>query len=753
MVAFEEILRDFNSILGTKFSPSETLEGEARRFIAATMRPSTYSYERLRDVMLTAACRIIGLHKDQQAKFFACAASEKLILNFHQKALVRAAFDSRSVDDARRALADVDGDAARKERLLQCFEAHSDDVVLSAIRDSITAPINKRTKKVDERLSNAFLEALFGHVVFTLVPTREAHSFFDPFPQDDYLESFWQRLHRSSAKLFSRDYALEIIVADAQVPFADLRRSLLTATQSSYLAINNHGTLAVIIAPYIENGINRSWELAGDITIFAEKHIEEKLDKAYFRRDVVARVTSRYIGIDEVEGKFDIACGGFSYEDCFTFWLDGDVSEHPHLLLVFRKHQRDETLIPCPTCRSHNVQGNSYPSLGIKSWECCNPLCPDRSHSNRGKRYSFSSLLAQEAIKDERNAVPPGVVKRWNRDVVTGVSVEQAIEMCVLHYSLAGDTVVIRGTHLEAVSAHRTFKFAELTRGDEKAVKFFHVSPWFSRYVHENRSEGVGATQRYSVGDQTVEQGDALQVLRSYPVDFFDGAVTSPPYYNAREYAQWDNIYCHMYDMFNIAREVYRVLRPGSLYLYNVFDYFDNENTVALSAMGQKRMTLSAFTIDAFRRAGFAVCGNIVWDKGEIEGKRGFNGGNFSPYYQSPFNCWEHIIVFSKGTPAASILSKLPTLLRAQPVIKMVRGKNTYGHTAPFPVAIPDLLAKNLPSGAVILDPFGGSCTTAVAAQRRGIASVCIERDPDYAALGVKRIAAEQQEARQLSLV
>ena len=50
----------------------------------------------------------------------------------------------------------------------------------------------------------------------------------------------------------------------------------------------------------------------------------------------------------------------------------------------------------------------------------------------------------------------------------------------------------------------------------------------------------------------------------------------------------------------------------------------------------------------ATEAAGFQVRGNIVWDKGDIEGKRGFNAGNFSPFYQAPFNCWEHVLVFRK---------------------------------------------------------------------------------------------------------
>ena len=103
-----------------------------------------------------------------------------------------------------------------------------------------------------------------------------------------------------------------------------------------------------------------------------------------------------------------------------------------------------------------------------------------------------------------------------------------------------------------------------------------------------------------------------------------------------------------MHDMYRIANEVFRTLKPGGLYVYNIFDYFDNERVVTVSDMGKKRLLLSGLMVDAFRRMGFRYMGSAVRDKGEIQGKRGFNAGNFSPFYQSPFNCWEHVIVVQK---------------------------------------------------------------------------------------------------------
>lgn len=237
--------------------------------------------------------------------------------------------------------------------------------------------------------------------------------------------------------------------------------------------------------------------------------------------------------------------------------------------------------------------------------------------------------------------------------------------------------------------------------------------------------------------------GDCFDVLQQIEKESIDGIVTSPPYYNARDYAHWPNIYCFLYDQFNVVQELYRVLKLGGLFFYNIFDYFDNENNIVFSAMGDKRMILGAYAINLFERAGFKLIKNIAWDKGEIEGKRNFNQGNRSPYYQAPFNCWEHILVFCKGNSETLHLD-LPCVLRAQPVTKMVKGQNILGHTAPYPKSIPNLLLKLLNSRSTVLDPYSGSMTTGREAYQHGIRSINIDYKEEYCHLGMKLLIDQQ---------
>jgi DNA modification methylase len=192
-----------------------------------------------------------------------------------------------------------------------------------------------------------------------------------------------------------------------------------------------------------------------------------------------------------------------------------------------------------------------------------------------------------------------------------------------------------------------------------------------------------------------------------------------------------------------VAEQVLRVLKPGGMYVYNIFDYFDNDRTIVFSAMGQRRLALSALTVDLFRRAGFDFVGSTVWDKGDIEGKRGFNRGNFSPFYQAPFNCWEHVLLFRKpSSDSPEVPAHWRRVAEIKPVYKIVKGENRYGHTAPFPIDLPKYFLNDLQPGALILDPFAGSGTTARAALDMNMRCVLIERDAQYAALAREMTAA-----------
>ena len=66
------------------------------------------------------------------------------------------------------------------------------------------------------------------------------------------------------------------------------------------------------------------------------------------------------------------------------------------------------------------------------------------------------------------------------------------------------------------------------------------------------------------------------------------------------------------------------------------------------------------------------------------------------------------------------------------------------GHPAPFPVELPQRLIELFTyEGDVVLDPFMGSGTTAVAATRTGRHFLGYDTDPEYVEIALKRVAEE----------
>ena len=138
---------------------------------------------------------------------------------------------------------------------------------------------------------------------------------------------------------------------------------------------------------------------------------------------------------------------------------------------------------------------------------------------------------------------------------------------------------------------------------------------------------------------------DALKLMDSESIQLM---VTSPPYYNARDYSQWDNINLYLDDMREIIRESYRVLDNHRVWVFNVGDIFDNPNTKTKSVWGKTRIPLGAYFTRIFEEEGFTFVDDLIWDKGEVQSQRNKNDSKPYPMYQYPINSYEHILIFHK---------------------------------------------------------------------------------------------------------
>ncbi len=142
--------------------------------------------------------------------------------------------------------------------------------------------------------------------------------------------------------------------------------------------------------------------------------------------------------------------------------------------------------------------------------------------------------------------------------------------------------------------------------------------------------------------------GDCFQVLKRMKSESVHLMVTSPPYYNAREYSYWENLEDYLSDMKKILIECYRVLDNHRVFVFNVGDIYDNDNLYTKAVWGKRRIPLGAYFIKLFEEVGFTFVDDFIWDKGEVQTQRHKHKNKPYPFYLYPVNCYEHILIFHK---------------------------------------------------------------------------------------------------------
>ena len=200
-------------------------------------------------------------------------------------------------------------------------------------------------------------------------------------------------------------------------------------------------------------------------------------------------------------------------------------------------------------------------------------------------------------------------------------------------------------------------------RGDRDHTIAEYVKFYYAFVKKEYQSEYTGADPSLNesiFSDPRVPKvlwGDCLDFLGRMDSESIQLMVTSPPYYNAREYSQWETLDDYLEEMSRIIKECYRVLDNHRPFVFNVGDIFDNDNLYTKSVWGKRRIPLGAYFTKIFEDNHFRFVDDFIWDKGEVQTQRHKNGDTPYPLYQYPVNCYEHIFVFYKHRLGRNTLS------------------------------------------------------------------------------------------------
>ena len=256
----------------------------------------------------------------------------------------------------------------------------------------------------------------------------------------------------------------------------------------------------------------------------------------------------------------------------------------------------------------------------------------------------------------------------------------------------------------------------------------------------------------------TLYHGDARNIS-FLPDNSVHLVVTSPPYWNLKEYKRGENqlgiiddYESFVFELSKVWQECYRVLVPGGRVVCVVGD-------VCLSRRKYGRhvvMPLHSDIVVSCRKIGFDNLNPILWHRISNAAFEANSGSSFlgKPYEPNAIikNDVEYILMERKpgGYRNPSNEQREQSRIAKEDYDAWFRqiwnlpGASLRNHPAPFPIEIATRLVKMFSFvGDTVLDPFCGSGTTMIAAMRSGRNSIGIETEIEYCNMIANRLYKE----------
>lgn len=233
--------------------------------------------------------------------------------------------------------------------------------------------------------------------------------------------------------------------------------------------------------------------------------------------------------------------------------------------------------------------------------------------------------------------------------------------------------------------------------------------------------------------------------------------ITSPPYWTLKDYDTEDQIglgsnsYEHYLNELNkVWFECVRVLAPDGKLCINIMPFLLTGKAARFDRR-ETRLVLGDIEKALNETNQMYQFGLYIWDKRKITRFSSFGSYPFPPNIFSTYP-YEWITVFSKKgkrikvSPENKEKSKLTTKewqdWAINSIWEMQPAKaKSEGHPAPFPDELPLRLIKLYSFyGDTVLDPFGGTGTTAKMALKLGRKAIVYELNSDYLPLIKKKL-------------
>ena len=285
----------------------------------------------------------------------------------------------------------------------------------------------------------------------------------------------------------------------------------------------------------------------------------------------------------------------------------------------------------------------------------------------------------------------------------------------------------------------QTATFGSVVRESHSSKKFYSSKLFEEFQISKN----------IEFKEETIPQNDlnklyckSSEVMDEIPDNSVHLMITSPPYNVGKEYDGDLSLDEYLNLLTRVFSEVQKKLTTGGRACINIAN------------IGRKPyIPLHARIIEIMLDLGFLMRGEIIWDKSASAGGSCAWGSWMSASNPVLRDYHEYILVFSKDSYAKSKTQIKQDTIERDDFIEWTRSVWTFpavnakriGHPAPFPVELPHRLI-NLYSyeNDVILDPFIGSGTTAIACIQNNRNYIGYDIKQEYIDLAEKRISAQR---------
>ncbi|HOJ18130.1 MAG TPA: site-specific DNA-methyltransferase [Ignavibacteriaceae bacterium] len=264
-------------------------------------------------------------------------------------------------------------------------------------------------------------------------------------------------------------------------------------------------------------------------------------------------------------------------------------------------------------------------------------------------------------------------------------------------------------------------------------------SKFYNSRLYKDKKEDIIVIQPENEIPKELENKFILgsaENMKELPDNSVHLMITSPPYNVSKEYDEDLSLEEYLTLLKNSFKETFRVLVNGGRACINVAN------------LGRKPyIPLSDYISKIMYETGFNMRGEIIWNKAASASPSTAWGSWLSAANPILRDIHEYILIFSKGDYKREKGEKDNSITKEQFMewtksIWTINAESArrIGHPAPFPEELPFRLIQLYSFvGDVILDPFMGSGTTAIAAIRSDRKFIGYDISKEYIKLAEKR--------------